>query len=195
MVAGYGVCAAALRESVASKEQCRPLPAPLPLPLPPPPPSHATRTQTPLCPPPGPLHQVAAVQFHLINTTILFIAREGFRRACLRIDQSAAGASRRVLRIAALTVPAGAVLAAAVTAALLRSVGSSGDAAYRQALIMQGDNAAAAAAAAVGPPLLPAVAAAAALPAPWQTGPPSLPARPCPFSCSCRSGCLCGGAV
>ena len=83
------------------------------------------------------------MQFHLINTTILFIAREGFRRACLRIDQSAAGASRRVLRIAALTVPAGAVLATGVTAALLHSVGSSGDAAYRQALLMQGDMAAA----------------------------------------------------
>ncbi|PRW57113.1 RFT1-like protein [Chlorella sorokiniana] len=80
---------------------------------------------------------VAAVQFHLINTTILFLAREGFRRACLRIDQSTPHAARRTLRIAALTVPAGALLSAAVTALLLRSVGGD-DSAYRTALVMQG---------------------------------------------------------
>ncbi len=28
--------------------------------------------------------QLAAVQFHLINTVILFLSREGFRRGCLR---------------------------------------------------------------------------------------------------------------
>ena len=87
---------------------------------------------------PPPHLQVAAVQFHLINTTILFLAREGFRRACLRIDQSSPHATRRTLRIAALTVPAGALLSAAVTALLLRSVGSD-DAAYRTALVMQGE--------------------------------------------------------
>ena len=78
------------------------------------------------------------MQFHLINTTILFLAREGFRRACLRIDQSSPHATRRTLRIAALTVPAGALLSAAVTALLLRSVGGD-DAAYRTALVMQGE--------------------------------------------------------
>ncbi len=31
--------------------------------------------------------QLFAVQFHLINTTILFLSREGFRRGCLRIKQ------------------------------------------------------------------------------------------------------------
>ena len=31
--------------------------------------------------------QLLAVQFHLINTTILFLSREGFRRGCLRIKQ------------------------------------------------------------------------------------------------------------
>ncbi|KAL4452468.1 hypothetical protein ABPG75_008130 [Micractinium tetrahymenae] len=80
---------------------------------------------------------VAAVQFHLINTAILFIAREGFRRACLRIDAASAHATARTLRIAALTVPAGGLLSAGVTAGLLRAVGR-GDAAYRQALVMQG---------------------------------------------------------
>ena len=92
--------------------------------------------------------QVATVQFHLINTTILLISREGFRRACLRVDPGSAGATRRVLRIAALTLPLGALLAGVVTAALLRSVGAGGDGgggdgdgdnqAYRQALAMQG---------------------------------------------------------
>lgn len=28
--------------------------------------------------------QLASVQFHLINTVILFLSREGFRRGCLR---------------------------------------------------------------------------------------------------------------
>ncbi len=82
--------------------------------------------------------QVAAVQFHLINTTILFLAREGFRRACLRINQSTPHAARRTLRIAALTIPAGALLSAVVTAVLLRSVGGD-DPAYRTALVMQGE--------------------------------------------------------
>lgn len=77
------------------------------------------------------------MQFHLINTTILFLAREGFRRACLRIDQSTPHAARRTLRIAALTVPAGALLSAVVTVLLLGTVGG-GDAAYRTALVMQG---------------------------------------------------------
>lgn len=79
------------------------------------------------------------MQFHLINTTILFLAREGFRRACLRIDTTVPDASRRVLRIASLTLPAGALLAGGVTAVLLWSVGGDGDAAYRQALAMQGE--------------------------------------------------------
>ncbi len=78
------------------------------------------------------------MQFHLINTTILFIAREGFRRACLRIDPTTPHAAARTLRIAALTIPAGGLLAAGVTAALLRAVGR-GDAVYRRALGMQGE--------------------------------------------------------
>ena len=82
---------------------------------------------------------MAAVQFHLINTTILFLAREGFRRACLRIDQSTPRAAKRTLRIAALTIPAGALLSTVVTALLLRSVGGD-DPAYRTALVMQGEH-------------------------------------------------------
>ena len=33
------------------------------------------------------LPQVAAVQFHLINSTILLLSREGFRRGCLRAEE------------------------------------------------------------------------------------------------------------
>jgi oligosaccharide translocation protein RFT1 len=84
-----------------------------------------------------PSAQVAAVQFHLINTTILFISREGFRRACLRIDQASPRATPRVLRIAALTLPCGALLAAGVTAVLQQTVGAQDDT-YRRALGMQG---------------------------------------------------------
>ena len=34
-----------------------------------------------------PRAQVAAVQFHLINSTILLLSREGFRRGCLRAEE------------------------------------------------------------------------------------------------------------
>ena len=33
------------------------------------------------------LAQIAAVQFHLINSTILLLSREGFRRGCLRAEE------------------------------------------------------------------------------------------------------------
>lgn len=81
---------------------------------------------------------VAAVQFHLINTSILFLAREGLRRGCLRVDPAAAGATGRVLGAAALAVPAGAALAALVTGALLTLGGPSHEASYRAAVAMQG---------------------------------------------------------
>ncbi len=82
--------------------------------------------------------QVAAVQFHLINTTILFISREGFRRGCLRVSPSDPLATRKVLSVATLTVPCGALLSTAVIAALLKQQQGKADAAYRAALVMQG---------------------------------------------------------
>jgi hypothetical protein len=81
---------------------------------------------------------VATVQFHLINTSILFISREGFRRGCLRVDQGNPNATRRVLRIASLTLPVGFFLAAIITGMLLRSVGAD-NAVYSRALAMQGE--------------------------------------------------------
>ena len=56
--------------------------------------------------------QQASVQFHLINTFILFLSREGFRRGCLRAQQSSASPehiTRNVLAIAALSLPLGAL--------------------------------------------------------------------------------------
>lgn len=128
-----------------------------------------------------PTQQVSTIQFHLINTTILFLAREGLRRACLRIDAGAPGATRRVLRLAALAVPAGALLASGVTAALLHSVGPDGDKAYRRALVMQG---------ASGPGPAHLVPGGAGLLAPPQRPTHSYPStRP-----SNRPGRLCGAA-
>ena len=78
------------------------------------------------------------MQFHLINTTILFLSREGFRRGCLRVESSEAGAGRRVLALALLTVPIGAALSAGVTLLLLRThPDSTPD--FRAALVMQGE--------------------------------------------------------
>lgn len=34
------------------------------------------------------LLQLASVQFHLINTIILLLSREGFRRGCLRVKEA-----------------------------------------------------------------------------------------------------------
>ena len=62
---------------------------------------------------------MAAVQFHLVNTTILLLAREGLRRGCLTAGQQAGQSAsslptRQVLATAALALPAGAVVAAGV---------------------------------------------------------------------------------
>ncbi|KAG0608019.1 hypothetical protein M758_8G071700 [Ceratodon purpureus] len=54
-----------------------------------------------------------AIQFHLFTTTALFISREGFRRGCLRgnigRNDSESESNARVLKVAWLTLPWGAV--------------------------------------------------------------------------------------
>lgn len=62
---------------------------------------------------------IGAVQFHLFNTSILFLSREGFRRGCLRVNPSDRGATRKILSIASLVIPIGLVLTLAVTTAIL----------------------------------------------------------------------------
>ncbi|KAH6782757.1 lipid transporter [Perilla frutescens var. frutescens] len=58
-------------------------------------------------------YAVYAVQFHLFVTCILFLSREGFRRACMRADircdgASAAGANAaKLLKVAWMTFPLG----------------------------------------------------------------------------------------
>lgn len=72
--------------------------------------------------------QVVTVQFHLLNTGLLFLSREGFRRACLRLDAKTAGGRAKVLGTSALAVPVGVALSAAAYAAFsgLRRRGEGG---------------------------------------------------------------------
>ncbi|KAF5183591.1 Rft1-like protein [Thalictrum thalictroides] len=56
-----------------------------------------------------------AVQFHLLVTCILFLSREGFRRACLRADIKCDGASFeenavKLLKVAWMTIPFGVII-------------------------------------------------------------------------------------
>nr|DAD25275.1 TPA_asm: hypothetical protein HUJ06_026739 [Nelumbo nucifera] len=53
-----------------------------------------------------------AVQFHLLITSILFLSREGFRRACMRTDIRCGGAqmqenAAKILKVAWMTFPIG----------------------------------------------------------------------------------------
>ncbi|MCL7048768.1 hypothetical protein MKW94_000099, partial [Papaver nudicaule] len=57
-------------------------------------------------------YAIYAVQFHLLVTCILFLSREGFRRACLRADLRCDGASAeenaaKLLKVAWITFPVG----------------------------------------------------------------------------------------
>ncbi|XP_042034858.1 protein RFT1 homolog isoform X2 [Salvia splendens] len=58
-------------------------------------------------------YAVYAVQFHLFVTCILFLSREGFRRACMREDIKCDGASAtganaaKILKVAWMTLPIG----------------------------------------------------------------------------------------
>ena len=80
---------------------------------------------------------IAAVQFHLINTPILFLSREGFRRGCLRVDPHHPRATGKVLGVALLTIPIGALLSILVTLAILATTPTQ-DAVFHRAIIMQG---------------------------------------------------------
>ncbi|CAK0785306.1 hypothetical protein CVIRNUC_008513 [Coccomyxa viridis] len=83
---------------------------------------------------------LASVQFHLINTFILFLSREGFRRGCLRAQQSSASPghiSRNVLAIAALTLPLGALTSLCTCGVALRG-NPSWTNAYAYAIYLQG---------------------------------------------------------
>ncbi|GKC87813.1 protein RFT1 homolog isoform X1 [Tanacetum coccineum] len=56
-----------------------------------------------------------AVQFHLFVTCVLFLSREGFRRACMRADIRCEGAltgenSTKLLKLAWITLPWGLII-------------------------------------------------------------------------------------
>ncbi|OMO98168.1 Lipid transporter [Corchorus olitorius] len=60
-------------------------------------------------------YAVYAVQFHLFVTCVLFLSREGFRRACMRADVKFEGASAKdnaakLLKVAWMTFPIGVVI-------------------------------------------------------------------------------------
>ncbi|KAI0488271.1 hypothetical protein KFK09_028099 [Dendrobium nobile] len=59
-----------------------------------------------------------AVKFHLLTTCILFLSREGFRRACMRIDIQCDGMmdanAARLLKVAWLTIPLGILFTSAL---------------------------------------------------------------------------------
>ncbi|MCO5554002.1 hypothetical protein L7F22_007528 [Adiantum nelumboides] len=70
---------------------------------------------------------VFSVQFHLIITTILFLSREGFRRACLRTDfrfkDLKSTKQDNFMAVAWLTVPLGVMLSLVTCAILLQQKG------------------------------------------------------------------------
>jgi oligosaccharide translocation protein RFT1 len=84
------------------------------------------------------IYGIAAVQFHLINTAILFLAREGLRRGCLRVDPSHPRATQKIVGAALLALPAGAVLSVVFTAAALATMADGSDPWFRRAVAMQG---------------------------------------------------------
>lgn len=84
-----------------------------------------------------------AVQFHLLVTCILFLSREGFRRACLRADIKCDGASFEkgaveILKVAWWTFPVGVVVTCASCMFVLwwQELGVSD--AYAQAVLIHG---------------------------------------------------------
>lgn len=58
---------------------------------------------------------LVVVQFHLLNTSVLFLAREGFRRGCLRINANDVGAPSKIVTASLLAIPIGLVLILAFT--------------------------------------------------------------------------------
>eukprot|EP00897_Mesotaenium_endlicherianum_P000624 jgi/Mesen1/10562/ME000843S10072 len=79
-------------------------------------------------------NKLAAVQFQLLTSTILFVSREGFRRGCIRSDASRA----RVVTVAWLSVPAGIVMAVGACTLVLRWQRLDLASPYAQAILIHG---------------------------------------------------------
>ncbi|KAK9800859.1 hypothetical protein WJX73_001189 [Symbiochloris irregularis] len=80
---------------------------------------------------------LASVQFHLINTIILLLSREGFRRGCLRVKEGAGGglAVQQLLATTALCLPMGFIVTLATCATVPRL---SQEPIQAQAVLLQG---------------------------------------------------------
>ncbi|KAL5744266.1 hypothetical protein ACOSQ2_027382 [Xanthoceras sorbifolium] len=84
-----------------------------------------------------------AVQFHLLVTCVLFLSREGFRRACMRADIKCDGSStelnaEKLLKVAWLTFPLGVVITAGACFLIFWWQGLSLSNSYAQAILING---------------------------------------------------------
>lgn len=83
------------------------------------------------------------VQFHLLVTSILFLSREGFRRACMRIDVQCNGAQveekvAKLLKVAWMTFPLGIFVTLAACIFVLWSQNVSLPDPYAQSILIHG---------------------------------------------------------
>ncbi|RAL52633.1 unnamed protein product [Cuscuta campestris] len=89
-------------------------------------------------------YAVYAVQFHLFVTCILFLSREGFRRACMRVnirrdDASETGANAaKLLKIAWMTFPLGVLVTVAACVFVLWWQGLGYSSPYARAILING---------------------------------------------------------
>ncbi|EOA22117.1 hypothetical protein CARUB_v10002674mg [Capsella rubella] len=84
-----------------------------------------------------------AVQFHLFVTCVLFLSREGFRRACLRADINSDGLGSvenvtRLLKVAWMTFPLGIAITIAASVFVLWWQNLSYSDPYAQAILIHG---------------------------------------------------------
>ncbi|KAA8539783.1 hypothetical protein F0562_026475 [Nyssa sinensis] len=84
-----------------------------------------------------------AVQFHLFVTCVLFLSREGFRRACLRADIRCDGApteesAAKILKVAWMTLPLGIVITLAACVFVFWWQALSYSSPYAKAILVNG---------------------------------------------------------
>ncbi|KAI3464774.1 hypothetical protein Pfo_021437 [Paulownia fortunei] len=84
-----------------------------------------------------------AVQFHLFVTCVLFLSREGFRRACMRADISdgasaTAANAAKLLKVAWMTLPLGILVTLAACLFVFWWQGLSYSSPYAQAILING---------------------------------------------------------
>ncbi|CAN1180471.1 Protein RFT1 homolog [Linum perenne] len=88
-------------------------------------------------------YAVYAVQFQLFVTCVLFLSREGFRRACMRADMKSDEISpedyaAKILKVAWMSLPLGIVITAAACAFVFWWQGLSFSDSYGQAILING---------------------------------------------------------